>query len=43
MAIDQLRKYCLSLPAVTEDVKWENNLVFSVGGNGKNLSKKVMN
>jgi predicted DNA-binding protein (MmcQ/YjbR family) len=30
-AIDQLRKYCLSLPAVTEDVKWENNLVFSVG------------
>ena len=31
-AIDKLRKYCLSLPAVTEDVKWENNLVFSVGG-----------
>ena len=30
-AIDRLRKYCLSLPAVTEDVKWENNLVFSVG------------
>ena len=29
--IDQLRKYCLSLPAVTEDVKWENDLVFSVG------------
>lgn len=30
--IEQLRKYCLSLPAVTEDVKWENDLVFSVGG-----------
>ena len=29
--IDQLRAYCLSLPAVTEDVKWENDLVFSVG------------
>ena len=29
--IDGLREYCLSLPAVTEDVKWENNLVFSVG------------
>ena len=29
--IDQLRKYCLSLPAITEDVKWENDLVFSVG------------
>jgi predicted DNA-binding protein (MmcQ/YjbR family) len=32
MNIDQLRAYCLSLPAVTEDVKWENDLVFSVGG-----------
>jgi predicted DNA-binding protein (MmcQ/YjbR family) len=32
MDIDQLRAYCLSLPAVTEDVKWETNLVFSVGG-----------
>ena len=31
MNIDQLRTYCLSLPAVTEDVKWENDLVFSVG------------
>ena len=29
--LDQLREYCLSLPAVTEDVKWENDLVFSVG------------
>jgi predicted DNA-binding protein (MmcQ/YjbR family) len=31
MDIEQLRQYCLSLPAVTEDVKWENDLVFSVG------------
>jgi predicted DNA-binding protein (MmcQ/YjbR family) len=31
MNIDQLRAYCLSLPAVTEDIKWENDLVFSVG------------
>jgi predicted DNA-binding protein (MmcQ/YjbR family) len=32
MDIEDLRKYCLSLPAVTEDIKWENDLVFSVGG-----------
>lgn len=32
MDIDQLRAYCSSLPAVTEDVKWDNDLVFSVGG-----------
>jgi predicted DNA-binding protein (MmcQ/YjbR family) len=31
MDIDQLRTFCLSLPAVTEDVKWDNDLVFSVG------------
>jgi predicted DNA-binding protein (MmcQ/YjbR family) len=31
MDIDQLRSYCLSLPAVTEDIKWGNDLVFSVG------------
>lgn len=30
MDVDFLRKICLSLPAVTEDVKWEN-LVFLVG------------
>ncbi|MGZ3847257.1 MAG: MmcQ/YjbR family DNA-binding protein [Flavisolibacter sp.] len=30
MDVDFVRKVCLSLPAVTEDVKWEN-LVFSVG------------
>ena len=26
-----LRKFCLKLPAVTEDIKWGNDLVFSVG------------
>ncbi|HVE61415.1 MAG TPA: MmcQ/YjbR family DNA-binding protein [Chitinophagaceae bacterium] len=31
MDIDQLRSYCLSLPAVVEDIKWGNDLVFSVG------------
>jgi predicted DNA-binding protein (MmcQ/YjbR family) len=30
--IEQLRNYCLSLPAVTEDIKWGNNLVFSIAG-----------
>lgn len=32
MDIDFLRKFCLSLPAATEDIKWDNDLVFSVGG-----------
>lgn len=27
-----IQKICLSLPAVTEDVKWDNDLCFSVGG-----------
>ena len=31
MDIDFLRKFCLSLPAVTEDIKWGNDLVFSIG------------
>ena len=31
MNIETLRKICSSLPAVTEDVKWGNDLVFSVG------------
>ena len=30
--IEQLREFCLSLPGATEDIKWENHLVFSVGG-----------
>jgi len=32
MNIEELRDFCLSLPSVTEDIKWENNLAFSVGG-----------
>jgi predicted DNA-binding protein (MmcQ/YjbR family) len=32
MDIEQLREYCLSLPAVTEDVKWEALLCFMIGG-----------
>jgi predicted DNA-binding protein (MmcQ/YjbR family) len=31
MEIELLRSYCLSLPAVTEDIKWGNDLVFSIG------------
>jgi predicted DNA-binding protein (MmcQ/YjbR family) len=32
MEIEVLRKFCLSLSAATEDIKWGNDLVFSVGG-----------
>jgi predicted DNA-binding protein (MmcQ/YjbR family) len=32
MDIDWLRKYCLSLAHTTEQVQWEDNLVFKVGG-----------
>ena len=32
MSIDAVRTFCLSLPAVTEDVKWGSDLAFSVGG-----------
>jgi predicted DNA-binding protein (MmcQ/YjbR family) len=31
MEVDAIRKYCLSLPAVTEDIKWGNDLCFCVG------------
>jgi predicted DNA-binding protein (MmcQ/YjbR family) len=31
MDIDMLRSVCLSFPAVTETVKWGNNLCFCVG------------
>jgi predicted DNA-binding protein (MmcQ/YjbR family) len=31
MQIETLQKFCLSLPAVTEDIKWDNDLCFSVG------------
>jgi predicted DNA-binding protein (MmcQ/YjbR family) len=32
MNIEELLNYCLSMKGVTEDIKWGNNLVFSVGG-----------
>jgi len=31
MNIETLRKLCSSMPGVTEDIKWGNDLVFSVG------------
>jgi len=32
MHIDQLRKFCLSFPGVTEQIQWGNDLLFKVGG-----------
>jgi len=32
MDIDQLRKICLSFPGATEQIQWENDLVFKVAG-----------
>ena len=32
MDIEKLRAICKALPAVTEDIKWEHDLVFSIGG-----------
>jgi predicted DNA-binding protein (MmcQ/YjbR family) len=31
MNIEQVRKFCMSFPGVTEDVKWGADLCFSVG------------
>lgn len=31
MNIEQLREFALSLPAATEDVKWESDLCFCIG------------
>ncbi len=31
MDIEQLRTYCLSLPGVIEDIKWEKDLCFCLG------------
>ena len=32
MTIEDIQAICKSLPGVTEDIKWGNDLVFSVGG-----------
>jgi predicted DNA-binding protein (MmcQ/YjbR family) len=32
MNIEQLRKFCLAFPGAAEDIKWENDLCFCVGG-----------
>jgi len=32
MNVEQLRKFCLSFPGATEDIKWGADLCFSVGG-----------
>ena len=31
MDIEQIRAICLQLPGVSEEIKWEHDLVFSVG------------
>jgi len=31
-ALDSIRGHCLSLPAVTENIQWEDVLLFRVGG-----------
>ena len=31
MDIESVRKFCLSLPSVTEDVQWGNDLLFRIG------------
>jgi predicted DNA-binding protein (MmcQ/YjbR family) len=32
MTVEFLRQFCKTLPGVTEDIKWENDLCFLVGG-----------
>ena len=32
MSIEWIRRYCLSLPHATEEVQWENHLLFKIGG-----------
>ena len=32
MNLEQLRKFCLSLPHATENVQWGNDLCFKIGG-----------
>ncbi|MDX6611921.1 MAG: hypothetical protein QOD75_1107 [Blastocatellia bacterium] len=31
MDLEKVRAYCLSFPHVTEDVQWENDLLFRIG------------
>ena len=31
MDVEQIRNYCLAMPGVTEEMKWGENLCFSVG------------
>jgi len=31
MNVEEIREFCLSLPHVTEDLKWGNNLCFLIG------------
>ena len=32
VTIDDIRSFCMTLAGTTEDVKWQSDLVFSVGG-----------
>ncbi|HKQ76639.1 MAG TPA: MmcQ/YjbR family DNA-binding protein [Blastocatellia bacterium] len=32
MNLEKIREYCLSLPHATEEVLWEKDLVFKIGG-----------
>jgi len=32
MDVESIREYCLSFPDATEDVQWENDLLFRIGG-----------
>ena len=32
MTIDVIQAICAKLPAVTQDIKWENHVCFNVGG-----------
>lgn len=32
MNADEIRKYCMSFPAATENLQWEDDLCFKVGG-----------
>jgi predicted DNA-binding protein (MmcQ/YjbR family) len=32
MHIEDIQTICRALPGVTEDIKWEHDLVFSIGG-----------